>query len=64
MANCSRFIKHVILTLCLKWMTVNNAIFTPYVCKELADAESGSKVMVLNVKRVSIDVPSMTKTII
>ena len=33
---------------------MSNVIFTPYVFRELANAEWVSKVMVLNAKRVSI----------
>ncbi|KAJ7365629.1 hypothetical protein OS493_002337 [Desmophyllum pertusum] len=36
-----------------KWMTVNSAIFTPYVCKERADVELGTKAMVSNAKRLN-----------
>ena len=37
---------------------MSNVIFTPYVFRELANAEWVSKVMVLNAKRVSIGLHS------
>lgn len=40
--------------LIVKWMTVSNVIFTPYVFRELANAEWVSEVMVLNAKRLNV----------